>query len=196
MIEVAQLQRLNIFLGHPIYGLGVVLFSVLLFSGIGSMLVERVVRGDRPSSRLAPLGVLLAVVIVMGIATPRVIDAMDGATTPIRILTAVALLIPLGLVMGMPFSIGMGAAASRPGAPTAFLWGINGATSVCASVFGVVIAVFWGIGMAYWAGFLAYVLSFFAMMRVSRREPPEPVPEPPVVTPREEEPALTGVGGA
>jgi hypothetical protein len=111
----------------------------------------------------------MAVVTVFGFATPAVIHGMDDATTPVRIAVAVALLMPLGLVMGMPFAIGMRAAATRPGAPTAFLWGINGATSVCASVFGVVIALFLGIAAAYWAGFLAYALALGCMIAISRR---------------------------
>jgi hypothetical protein len=36
LIEVSQMQRLMVFLGHPVYALGVVLFTILLFSGIGS----------------------------------------------------------------------------------------------------------------------------------------------------------------
>ena len=44
LIEISQLQRLSIFLGHPTYALTVVLFSVLLSSGIGSMLSERFAR--------------------------------------------------------------------------------------------------------------------------------------------------------
>ena len=46
----------------------------------------------------------------------------------------------------------MRAASTVPAAPTAFLWGINGAASVCASVLGVVIALFFGISAAFWAG--------------------------------------------
>ncbi|MGQ0803312.1 MAG: hypothetical protein ACT4PI_05555 [Actinomycetota bacterium] len=170
LIEISQLQRLSIFLGHPTYALTVVLFSVLLFSGVGSMLTERFVRADRPASFVVPLLVLMAVVAVFGFATPAVIHGMDDATTPVRVAVAVALLMPLGLVMGMPFAIGMRAAATRPGAPTAFLWGINGATSVCASVFGVVIALFLGIAAAYWAGFLAYALALGCMIAISRRD--------------------------
>src|SRR5918995_272142 len=89
LIEVAQLQRLSIFLGHPTYGLTVSLFSVLVFSGIGSMLTERVVRDDRPGSRLVPLGALAAAVIAAGFVTPAVLRALDGATTPVRIAAAV-----------------------------------------------------------------------------------------------------------
>jgi hypothetical protein len=178
LVEVAQLQRLSIFLGHPTYALGVVLFSVLLFSGIGSMLSERLVDPERERTMLPPLLVLLGVVLVLGFATPRIIHAVDGATTPLRIATAVALLMPLGLMMGMPFSIGMRAAASRPGTPTAFLWGINGATSVCASVLSVVTALFFGISTAYWAGLVAYLVatvSLAAIVRAPREAATAPV---------------------
>src|SRR5205814_7025653 len=41
LIEISQMQRLMVFLGHPVYGLGVVLFTLLLFSGIGSATVGR-----------------------------------------------------------------------------------------------------------------------------------------------------------
>ena len=82
-----------------------------------------------------------------------------GATTPVRIATAVAILAPLAFMLGMPFSIGMRVAAGSPETPTAFLWAVNGAASVCASVLGVVIALFFGISAAFWAGALAYVLA-------------------------------------
>src|SRR3972149_7480177 len=43
LLEISQMQRLNIFLGHPTYGLAVVLFSLLISSGIGSFASERLV---------------------------------------------------------------------------------------------------------------------------------------------------------
>jgi hypothetical protein len=116
-----------------------------------------------------PLGALLVTVAALGFLTPEVIDRMDGATTPARIATAVAILAPLGLLMGMPFAIGMRAASTRPGAPTAFLWGINGATSVCASVLGVTIAVFYGISAAYWTGLVAYAVAGVSLLAIVRR---------------------------
>ena len=40
LIEIGLLQRLSVFLGHPVYSLSVVLFSMILFTGIGSMISE------------------------------------------------------------------------------------------------------------------------------------------------------------
>ena len=195
LVEVSQLQRLSIFLGHPIYALTVVLFSVLFFSGLGSMVTERIVRADRPMSMLTPLVVLLAAVAAFGILTPTVVHSMDAATTPVRIATAIGLLAPLSFLMGMPFAIGMRAAASRPDAPTAFLWGINGATSVCASVFGMVIAVFFGIAVAFWCGFAAYAMAAAAMAFIARSRPDQLVVPDEAMAARLE-PARAGTVGA
>ncbi len=177
LIEVSQLQRLAVFLGHPTYGLTVVLFSVLLFSGIGSMLTERVVSRSQPRQALVALGVLLGTVVAFGLISPGVLRASVHMTTPARIAVAVALLAPLSLMMGMPFALGMRMAATRPGATTAFMWGINGAMSVCGSVFGLVIALFFGISTSFWVGLLAYAVAFGAMTRML---PPAGEPAPAV----------------
>jgi hypothetical protein len=65
--------------------------------------------------------------------------------------------------MGMPFPIGMKMASLRSQAPTAFLWGINGAMSVCASVLAVLIAVSWGISAAFWVGCASYAVALVAL---------------------------------
>ncbi len=169
LVEFSQVLRLSVFLGHPIYALVIVLFSILLFSGIGSMLSERLVDVQRTRTLLGPLAALLAVIAVFGFATVLVTDAAASATTPVRILVAVALLMPIGLVMGMPLAIGMRMASTRPNAPTSFLWGINGAMSVCASVFGMAIALFFGIAAAFWTGWVAYGIAALAMVVAVRR---------------------------
>ncbi len=128
-----------------------------------------------PMRLVLPLvAALLLLVAAFGFLTPEIVDRMAGATTPARIATAVAILMPLGLFMGMPFAIGMRAAAARPGAPTAFLWGINGATSVCASVLAVTLAVFFGISVSYWAGAVAYAVAAASLLAIVRLRPAPP----------------------
>lgn len=181
MIEVSQLQRLSVFLGHPTYGLTVVLFSVLLFSGLGSMVTERVVPTDRPGRLLLALGALLLIVVVFGLVSARVLGATESSTTSVRIAVAVAVLAPLSFMMGMPFALGMRTASGRPGATTAFMWGVNGATSVCGSVFGLVLALFSGIPTAYWAGGATYLVALVAMaFALLRRVEPVAADEPAV----------------
>jgi hypothetical protein len=175
-IEVTELQWLSIFLGNPVYSLVVVLFALLLFSGIGSAATERIVRGRKRISLVVPLIAVVVVVTAVGIITPSVIHGAAAYTTPARILVSLALLAPLGLTMGMPFAIGMHTVAQNEGAPMAFMWAVNGATSVCASVFAVVFAVFFGIQQSYFAGVVAYVVAMGAMVAIARRPVAEEAP--------------------
>jgi predicted membrane-bound spermidine synthase len=41
VVEISLLQRMSVFLGHPIYSLSVVLFSLILTTGLGSLLSDR-----------------------------------------------------------------------------------------------------------------------------------------------------------
>jgi hypothetical protein len=169
MVEISQMMRLSTFLGHPTYSLTVVLFTVLLFSGLGSMTVGRIARLDRPKSLLIPLVALLGLAIVFGLLTPQLIEQMADQTRNVRIGAAVGLLAPLAFLMGMPFSIGMRMASTDETSPTAFLWGINGAMSVVSSVFATVIALFMGIYVAFYTGVLCYVLAAVSMWVLVRR---------------------------
>jgi hypothetical protein len=94
--------------------------------------------------------------------------AFEAATTPTRIAVAIGLLFPIGFLMGMAFPLGMRAAASRAPALGPWLWGINGATSVCASVVAVTIALHWGIAASFWTGVACYVAAMVALAALSR----------------------------
>ncbi len=162
MVEISQMQRLIIFLGHPTYGLSVVLFALLVSSGVGSW-VTRTARLERSTgAAIAWLGVLLGALVVFGAVTPHAAVAFRGAPTAIRILVAVSILFPLGVCMGMAFPLGMKLASGTVEAVTPWLWGINGATSVCASVLAVTIAMSTGIATSFWTGVGCYAVALVA----------------------------------
>ena len=50
-IEIGLIQRISVFIGHPIYALSVVLFSIILSTGLGSLLSEKV-KLHQPHQRL------------------------------------------------------------------------------------------------------------------------------------------------
>ncbi len=167
-IEISQMQRLIIFLGHPTYSLSVVLFSLLLSSGCGSYVTQTLDDAGLRRSATVLLLVLIAVLTVFGALTPYAIGAFETSTTAVRIAVATGILLPLGLFMGMAFPIGMKTASGRSDLLTPWLWGINGATSVCASVLAVVIALTAGISVAFWVGVACYVVALAAFLAASR----------------------------
>lgn len=162
LIEVSMLQRLIVFLGHPIYSLTVILFVLLLSGGLGSYLSGRI-----PDARLRERGLVLlaslaAVLALSGVAMGPVIGRFSGAETPVRIAVAAALLGGMGLFLGMAFPLGMRQAMQERARLAPWLWAVNGATSVFASVLAVAIAMLSGIAASFWAGVASYVAALVA----------------------------------
>ncbi|MBI4474192.1 MAG: hypothetical protein HY646_16090 [Acidobacteria bacterium] len=154
MVEIGQLERLIVFLGHPIYGLTVVLFVLLVASALGSLASHRF------GHWIWLLPIVLAVFIVF---SPTVTRQLAAASTLVRIATSATMLFPAGFLMGMAFPLGIKRATYRDGAPTAWYWGINGALSVISSVLAIVVAVFWGVTATLVTGLCAYVVALVAL---------------------------------
>ena len=169
-VEISQMQRLIVFLGHPVYGLAVLLFALLVSSGIGSALVPRIESMAAARSQAWRLALLVAVLLVFGLVTPSAVQVFRAEPTPTRIALAVAILAPIGLLLGTAFPLGLGTASLRHAGLTPWFWGLNGAASVLASVAALAIAIAEGISAALWAGVASYALAALAFAQVLRSE--------------------------
>jgi hypothetical protein len=159
LLEVALLQRFVLLLGHPVYSLTVTLFSLLLGTGLGSLISRRVAQERvKRVTVLALLGVA-ATTLLLTVALPRVVDAAIAWPLGARILLAAAILIPIGVLLGVPLPGGMRLlAASRP-AIIPWGWGINGAFSVVGATFAVFLAMNWGFSATLLIGALVYAVA-------------------------------------
>ena len=167
-IEISQMQRLLVFLGHPTYALSVVLFTLLVGSGLGSYASGWLIR----EGRLRPLQALALLIVVLGVfgfLTPMLTTALASAVTPVRVATAAAILLPIGLFLGLPFPLGMREAERMKPELTPWLWGINGAASVLCSVLAIVVALSAGITVSFWFGVACYMAALAAYSLSTRR---------------------------
>jgi spermidine synthase len=165
LIEISQMQRLMVFLGHPVYGLAVVLFTILLFSGIGSTTV--VAQHPRGGVVIARVVALLTTLAVAGVMTPMLTASARSAATDMRILLSVLLLAPPAFCMGMMFPLGL-SVWRRHSELLPFFWSANGITSMFASVLGMALSIAFGIANTYAIGVAFYVVCAI-MIVVSRR---------------------------
>lgn len=169
LLEISQMQKLMIFLGNPIYGLSVVLSALLLSTGIGSLSIQRYNRGLVSNKNIFAFVSLLAIIIITGFITPMIIQNAVSQTNIIRIALSIAIIFPMGIVLGIAFPIGMEIANSKFPEQSSWFWGINGATSVTASVISIVISILAGIQYAYWTGVFFYTLAFASLIYSYRK---------------------------
>lgn len=165
LIEISQMQRLMVFLGHPVYGLSVVLFTILLFSGIGSVTVGR--RFPRRGVVIARVVALLTTLVAAGVLTPLLTTWARSEATDIRILLSVLLLAPPAFCMGMMFPLGL-SIWRRHSELLPFFWSANGITSMFASVLGMALSIEFGIARTYALGVGFYVVCA-VMIALSRQ---------------------------
>lgn len=171
LIEISMLQRLIVFLGHPAYSLSVVLFVLLLSSGIGSR-ISALAPDERVAARGPAILVLLTFVLAAaGAAAVPLVSAFHASETPVRIAVSATLLASMGILMGMAFPLGMRLAQQTRPLLGPWLWGVNGAMSVMASVLAVVIAMAFGISASFWTGVASYVVALVAFAAAARRLP-------------------------
>jgi len=170
MIEIPLLQRFVLFLGYPVYALAVVLFALLLFSGLGSLFIGRVTGPPRAVlARVVSGIVLLSLVYVVGV--PSIIRHFLGAPIAGRIAITVALLAPIGCLLGMAYPLGIRILRGFGEELVPWAWGLNGVMSVVASVVAVFIGSRIGFTAVFLTGVGAYVLALGSMMLAMRGRP-------------------------
>lgn len=137
------------------------LFSLLLFSGIGSLLTTRFAAPVVMLSRVL-IGIV-GLAIAYAFVVPAVIAALLGTSIVVRIATTVLLLAPFGLLLGMAYPLGIAVLREVSEDLVPWAWGLNGALSVVATVLAVFIGSRAGFTVAFATGVAAYAVAFIAM---------------------------------
>jgi hypothetical protein len=163
-VEVSLIQKFILFLGQPVYSLSVVLFSLLFFAGFGSLLSTRI--NHRHARRLTGVITVLALLVV---AYPFMLSRLPylfiGLTLGWRFLISILLLAPLGLLMGIPFPMGLRLTAAANPELIPWAWGVNGCFSVIGSIISVMMAMSFGFSFVLWSAAFVYL---FAGIMIAR----------------------------
>jgi spermidine synthase len=168
LVEVPTIQRLVVYLGRPVYSLAVVLFSILLFSGLGSLWTGRL-PDDKLDWWLRRIFPVLAVLVILhSIAGAWLLHATIGQSLLVRLAITVGLLAPLGFMMGMPFPLGMHWAGVHHPGVIPWLWGINGVMSVMGSAMSIALAIHIGLSTTLLIAAVLYALAGVALVREVR----------------------------
>jgi hypothetical protein len=162
LIEIAAIQKLTLFLGHPIYSITVTLFTVLIFTGLGSLLIAGRVPTATRSIWLVPIGLVLFVGGLIWIS-PWLAHDLIALPLPARIAIAASLLAPISLLLGVPFAYGVRVLYERNTTLIPWGWAINGCFSVIGSILSVVISMNFGFDFVLVTAVVIYLLGFWAL---------------------------------
>ncbi|MFQ5885851.1 MAG: hypothetical protein ACE5II_01310 [Anaerolineae bacterium] len=162
-VEIPLIQRFILFLGHPVYALGAVLFALLTFSGLGSLSSPRLPLGR---------GVLLlgATIFLYPFLLPHLFRSLLGLGLGLRLLSSILILAPLGFLMGLPFPKGIAATSRFAPGFIPWAWGINGCASVLSSILASMGALTFGFSWVLACAGGAYLVGLGVFYPLMRRE--------------------------
>ena len=158
MVQIPLMQRFSVYLGHPVYAVAVLLFSMILAAGVGSYLSDRieVSRNSRWTLRV-PASIVSLLALIYLISGPLItLTIYQGLL--VRCLIVIALVSLAALPMGMCFPLGLRLFRNYSSQCLPWMWGINGATGVLASVFAVAISMWSGINTSLLIAIACYAL--------------------------------------
>ncbi|MGA2615835.1 MAG: hypothetical protein ABSG38_20540 [Spirochaetia bacterium] len=176
MVEIFLIQRFVYFLGDPVYANAVVITALLVSSGTGSLLSART-RVPRSVRVRYATGALAVLILACLIGLPTLLRLLLGLPLALKALTAVIIVAPLGLCMGVPFPTGLSALTENRQEILPWAWGMNGALSVTGSVLTRVISVSAGFAVALACAAALYLAAGLLYRSNERGKQPARLPQ-------------------
>ena len=153
LIEIALFQKLTLFLGQPVLALTVLLFSLLLGGGLGS-LSSTLIR-NRMEQAVGFASLTVSTLTVFYTIYYSNIFSLGLSSK----LVAIFLLLPLGFALGFPFPLSLQLMKkSGLGDAIHLMWGINGVSSVLGSALTMILGILVGFSFALYLGAVVYLL--------------------------------------
>jgi len=168
-IEMALLSQFTLFLGQPVYTFAVVLASLLVFSGIGANLSGRL--GAEPQRGLQRvLPILLFVLLITAFSIPVLFRVALGLPLPLRVLLGVAALVPIGILLGMPFPTALRMVSATNSSLVPWSWGVNGFFTVIGTISAQILAMTFGFTFVLLCGATCYGIAWAVIGKMTATE--------------------------
>jgi len=166
-IEMAFIQKLGLYLGHPLLAVAVALSGFLVFAGLGSAAVSR----EGSPTRLA-MAWPIAGIVVLGssylVGLPGVFGWTSGHGMWPKAVLALMLIAPLGFCMGRPFPTALALLGHRAPALIPWAYGINACASVIGAVLAMLCAIHLGLSALLALALGCYVVALMAYSTMAR----------------------------
>lgn len=164
LVEISMMQRFTLFLGHPVYAIASVLAVLLVAAGFGSSLTSSRLMARVPSALL--FASIAALCFAYGLLLPVIFDALLGLSLAGRIGVAIALLVPLGVLLGMPFPLAVASLHGQgAGSALGWAWAANGCASVIGPLLAVMVAMDYGFDAVLALAAAAYLAAWATLGR-------------------------------
>ena len=166
-IEISFIQKFVLFLGYPAYAFAITIFSLLLFSGLGSYWTSRLKRKPEDSIKKI-IFVLVPILLLYAWILPLLFDYFIGESFIVKIFITILTQMPLGFVLGMFFPLGIKLVNQADVKMVPWAWGVNGMSSVVSTVLAIILAMSYGFNFVAYLAIIVYLLGTGSILITKR----------------------------
>lgn len=167
MIEMALLQKYQLYIGQPIYTYAIILGSILVASGAGSYYTGKMTSNYKNSLYFIIPGIVL-ILILYYLLIPIVFTHTLYLSLSLRLTIAAISIFPLGFFLGMPFPTGLSHIKNTPNL-IPWAWGVNSFFTVIGTTMALIIGMAIGFSWVLIIAGLSYLIALFAMNAFLKR---------------------------
>lgn len=169
-LEIYAIHQTRLFLGHPTMAVTLVLVTFLIGGGIGSGLSQLpIARGLRQRPPLITALIVVSV-IAWALVWPLLSRELFAAEFELRAAAVALTLLPVTLLLGVPFPQALEVAGEIGPRQIAVAWSVNGVMTVVGSVLAVILSITLGFNVVLILGGGAYVVAALVSLWTYRRE--------------------------
>jgi spermidine synthase len=160
IIELVFIQIFMKLIGYPLYTYSIVVFTLLLAAGIGS-LSSNYLRFDNKARWKIPFIAILLTGFIFTLSYTTIFNHFLKYELPTRLLVSFVLIFPVGFFLGMPFPLGILSISDKPSGAIAWAWAMNGLFTVIGGIASIVFSIYWGFQATLILALLIYLLAIF-----------------------------------
>lgn len=172
MVEIPMLQKGSLYLGHPTYSLTIILFSMLVFAGLGSLWSGRTKEANlKPMLSRCLFGVGVFI-FASTLALEWIVPNTIGLPLPLRIVLMVSITGVMAFLMGVGFPSGVRLLGSSGARSIPWVWALNGGASILGSIIAMAISMGLGYRIALMLGGGVYLAAALLIRVMSGNSSP------------------------
>jgi spermidine synthase len=166
IIELVLIQIFMKLVGFPLYTYTVVIFTMLLAAGLGSLTAHRLDISPENKWYIPFIGIAVTGLILL-FTHSQLFGLFLQAPAAGRIIAAFIMIFPMAFFMGMPFPLGILHLKNQPRGAVAWAWGINGVFTVLGGVLAGTLSIFIGFRLTFLIALGIYMIAYFTFFRLT-----------------------------
>lgn len=158
-VEITFIQKFILFLGHPLFSISLIIFSLLFSSGLGSFFSKKILGQKLKKNLIGILFLCGGLILFYLLVLPLFYRNFIGHPLPFKIILTFLFIFPLGFFMGFPFPSGIRLLDSKEKSIIPWAWATNAFSSVVHSISALMVAFYAGYNSVLFLAAVGYLLT-------------------------------------